>query len=388
MIRQTIYLIWNQRRKNLGLSFEIFFSFLVLFAVFSFGLNNLDKYLTPLGFSYEKIWNIESLDRGTDNDSLALEVDKIIYQNLKSFAEIDEISYCRYNVPYSGSTITDDIKLDGATFEAQIHLVEDNFLNTMGIELIEGHWFTEEDRAHPQIAVLITEDLAKLLFPDESAIGKKLMYSEEGNRIVGVTKNYHYKGRVGGVDHAVFIQKRSNQILPSLLLKVNDRADATFEERLQNMLQQIVPGSRVRIKYLEEMRDEHLLMSIIPTLLLGIIGSFLIFNVALGIFGVLGKNINRRKQEIGLRKALGSTKIEIMGQFILEIIVLTTMSLILGLFFAIQFPLLGFLEVKAGIYLLAIAFAIFSIYLLVFLCTLIPSARAAELHPAIALREE
>ncbi|WP_205127280.1 ABC transporter permease [Okeania hirsuta] len=121
---------------------------------------------------------------------------------------------------------------------------------------------------------------------------------------------------------------------------------------------------------------------------MGIIGAFLIFNVALGLFGVLWQNISRRKQEIGVRRAMGSSKAEITTQFILEIMVLATISLILGIFFASQFPLLDVFGVNAGIYIVAIVFAAICIYLLVFVCALIPSSQAAELHPAIALREE
>ncbi|MEL6592113.1 MAG: FtsX-like permease family protein, partial [Bacteroidota bacterium] len=113
-----------------------------------------------------------------------------------------------------------------------------------------------------------------------------------------------------------------------------------------------------------------------------------IFNVALGLFGVLYQNINHRKQEIGVRRAIGSTQSGVSKQFVLEIAVLASMSLVLGLFFAIQFPLLDVFGLKPGIYLLAIAFAVISIYLLVVICALIPSRQAAQLHPAMALREE
>lgn len=388
MIQQSFKLMWNQRRKHFGLSFEIFFSFLVLFLVFSFGLDRLDKYLNPLGFSYENVWSIENLDRNAETDSMTLEVDRIVKQNLSTFPQIRGYSFCDYNIPFSGSAITSNIDKDNLSVDAQIHTVDDSYFELMEMNVLEGNWFSEADRTLNQDAVVITEDLAEFLFPEESAIGKSIEHFEKANRIVGVCSNFHFKGGVLEAPHAVFFQKKADQLLPSLLFKVAEGVDADFEARLVESLQQMIPGTKIRIKYIEEMREEYLLLSIIPTLLLGIIGIFLIFNVALGLFGVLWQNIRRRTQEIGVRMALGSSKGQIIQQFVLETLALTSISLIVGLFFAVQFPLLHVLEVKTGIYLAAIVFAIISIYLLVIVCALIPSAQAAELHPATALREE
>lgn len=390
MIRQAIKLIWNQRRKHLGLSFEIFFSFLVLFAVFSFGFNNLDKYLSPLGFEYEDIWTFQ-FNRATQNDSLALAIDEIVIQQLNSYSEVEEVSFCNYNVPFSGSENTTMAYNGNAAINAQIHWVDDNYFNTMQIELLSGRFFSEADRGLSKIPLVITEDLANSLFPEGGALGKtieKIDNMEVEHQIVGICPNYRYKGGVMGSSHAMFFQKQIDQILPNVILKVKAGTGAAFEARLMKNLQQIVPESNVEVNYMEEMREEYLLLSIVPVLIFSIIGGFLIFNVALGLFGVLYQNINRRKQEVGVRRAIGSSKPEVTKQFVLEIVVLASMSLILGIFFAIQFPLLDVFELKPEIYLIAIGFAIISIYLLVVICALIPSRQAAQLHPAMALREE
>lgn len=390
MIRQAIKLIWNQRSKHLGLSFEIFFSFMVLFAVFSFGFNNLDKYLQPLGFEYENIWTFQ-FNRAAPNDSVALAIDEIVIQQLNTYPEVEEVSFCNYNVPFSGSQNTTEITHANAVFDVQIHWVDDNYFNTMQLDLISGRSFQAEDRGLAKIAVVITEDLANYLFPAGDALGKTIENINDINephQIVGITHNYRYKGGIQGPPHALFFQKKANQLLPNVLLKVKAGTGAAFEAQLMRNLQQIVPESNIEVKYMEVMREDYLLLSIIPVLIFAIIGGFLIFNVALGLFGVLYQNINHRKQEIGVRRALGSSKPEVTKQFVLEIVVLATMSLILGIFFAVQFPLLNVFELKAGIYLMAIGFAIISIYLLVVICALIPSRQAAQLHPAMALREE
>ena len=123
-------------------------------------------------------------------------------------------------------------------------------------------------------------------------------------------------------------------------------------------------------------------------IILSIVAGFLIINVALGLFGVLWYNINKRRGEIGLRRAVGATGNSVSKQLVAEALVLSTISLIVGCFFAFQFPLLNVFDLPAGVYLVAIALAIAFIYLLVTICALYPGKQAAAIYPAVALHEE
>ena len=82
-----------------------------------------------------------------------------------------------------------------------------------------------------------------------------------------------------------------------------------------------------------------------------IVAGFLIINVALGLFGVLWYNINKRRGEIGLRRAVGATGNSISKQLVGEAMVLSTISLIIGSFFAVQFPLLNVFDLPASAYI-------------------------------------
>ncbi len=171
-------------------------------------------------------------------------------------------------------------------------------------------------------------------------------------------------------------------------MKVNPTANAAFEANLMKQLNQIAGNWSFEMRDMGDMRQTVQRITLVPIIIFLTISGFLIFNVALGLFGVLYYNINKRKQEIGVRRAMGSTQNNISGQFIGEVIVIATFSLALGLFFAIQFPLLKVLNVQAGIYFSAIILAFLLIYALVLVCSFYPSRQAAQLHPAMALHEE
>jgi putative ABC transport system permease protein len=115
---------------------------------------------------------------------------------------------------------------------------------------------------------------------------------------------------------------------------------------------------------------------------------FLILNVALGLFGVLWYNINQRKAEIGVRRAMGATSANIGWQFLGEMLVVTTLGVALGMLLAVQFPLLGVFGVASTVYLQAIMLATVLIFSLTAVCAWQPSRIAAGIQPAVSLREE
>jgi putative ABC transport system permease protein len=75
-------------------------------------------------------------------------------------------------------------------------------------------------------------------------------------------------------------------------------------------------------------------------------------------------------------------------QFLGEMWVLTVFSIIVGLLFAIQFPILKVFDLQAEVYLMAMTVAVIVIFLIVTLCAWWPSRQASRIHPAIALHEE
>src|ERR1700753_3190284 len=139
------------------------------------------------------------------------------------------------------------------------------------------------------------------------------------------------------------------------------------------------------------MRDKRTTLNyftLVPMIALLIVACFLIINVALGLFCVLWYNINKRRGEIGLRRAIGATGNSVSGQLVNEAMILATLSLIIGAFFAIQFPLLNLFDLPASVYIIALFLSIIFIYLLVFVCSLYPGKQAAAIYPAVALHEE
>ena len=382
----------KKNKKSALLLVELGLSFIVLFILFSFAFKYLKYYIQPLGFYYTDIYalTIDNWDISEDKKEHL-----IIFNTLKreilSLPEVDQVSNCSYSLPftssYAGTTL--DYKNKGSG-QAQTFRVDDAFANLMGIELIEGRWFSNEDDPEAEEIIIINQQLKENLFENEPVIGKKFSSNQGKNKykIIGVFSVYRNRGEFEKPTPAFFRRLNPEKPREELLIKVYPNTEIQFESKLIKTASSIAKDWTLNVQRLEDKHSEYLKRTLTPFILLGILCLFLIGNTILGQFAVLWYNISLRKSEIGVRIAVGANKNNIFKQFIGEMLVLATLGILPGLIIAAQFPILKVFDIEPGVYILAMLAATSIIYLLVTLCALLPSAQAASIQPAMALHEE
>ncbi len=185
-----------------------------------------------------------------------------------------------------------------------------------------------------------------------------------------------------------FVRINSNEYKRYILIKVKEGTGYAFEKKLMENITSIAKQWTIKIDKMENLRKISLKTTWIPIYILSGICIFLIINVVLGLFGILWYNISIRREEIGLRQAVGANIGNIYNQFICEMLALATLSIFPGLIIAAQFPVLKVIDIDTSIYLIAMLSAMLLIYLLVTLCALMPASQAAKIQPAEALHEE
>jgi putative ABC transport system permease protein len=264
--------------------------------------------------------------------------------------------------------------------------VDPSYPDVLKMKLAEGRWFTEGDKVQKIKPVIITQFLKDKLFGNENALGKIIGKDDGKRQVVGILSHFKFENDFQP-EGACLLQPL--ETWPSdMLIRVKPGTTVETEARVSKELVQLGKDWSVEVQHLSNMKANKNRLIWIPILILLIVCSFLIFNVALGLFGVLFQTISRRKQEIGVRRAIGATKSRILWHFVGETSVITTFGIILGIFFAIQFPLLNVFDVDSFVYIMGIVLAIVSIYALVIACAIFPSKQASEIYPAIALRED
>jgi len=398
MFKHLFKLIWNKKKQNFLLMSEMLFSFLVLFAVFTLLVYYYNNYKKPMGFEYQNVWVVSynNAFKTASTDSLDTYYETLS-QNLRALPGVKDISFCSDNVPFSQNTWSGGANYNGMQVGGvNQYIADDSYASTMTTQLLEGRWFNKSDMVAKNQPIIISSDLKEKFFGTGQAVGKLIGDGDQPGhdkklmKVIGVIQGIKAKGDYAPAGYAVYhrTDTGSYHSLGKIMVRVNEGATAAFEARLYKTLANYMKNSNVEIEHLTNKRVSTNYFTVVPMIVLGIVGGFLIINVALGLFGVLWYNINKRRGEIGLRRAVGATGSSVSWQLIAESMILTTLSLILGTFFAIQMPLLNVFDLAAGIYLVAMVFAIIFIYLLVFLCSLYPGKQAAAIYPAVALHEE
>jgi putative ABC transport system permease protein len=391
MLKHLFKLIWKRKKMNALMMFEIFFSFLILFAIWTLGVYNYRNYAQPSGLETDNVW-VAFIDFHAPNDTIKAEYKDLVRQQMTRYKEVKDFSFTGSNAPFTFSSMNNNLEYNKKKTMSEIMPVEPEFLNVMGMKMAEGRWFTDADKITAYRPVVITRHLKEELFGNENAVGKTLGNGNGPNstdpkmKVIGVVDFFKHKDDFQALSNCTF--QLAGKWEDTMVMKVQEGSGAELEAKISKEIARLGKDWSVEIQQMNNMKSNRNNLVLVPVLILLIVCSFLVFNVALGLFGVLFQTISRRKQEIGVRRAMGATQSAILWHFIGETAVIATLGLILGVFFAVQFPLLNVFDVEAGVYLMGILLAIISIYLLVTICAFYPSRQASVLQPAAVLHEE
>jgi len=399
MIRHFFRVIWFRKKENFMTSLGIFISFIVLFLVTSFLTYTAINYFKPIGFEYKNVWKI-TMDWKDSNQDEKLEIFQQVENTLKSTQEIESFAYS-VSYLFAPSVLSVlEFEYEGTEFRTNLHSGSDNLDEVLGIEMLEGRWFNEIDNAANYQPIVINYLVRDEAFPNESALGKVVKIGEIDYQVIGVIGEFRKGGRFTGSYHLTYrrisLEKQNEfarftgEALGSrILLKVKQGNDVKFEQLLTKRLEEINKDWQFKVNTLESLKKSANIQTLIIPVILAVVCGFLIINIGLGLFGVIWYNTNRRRAEIGLRRALGSTANKIHSQIIGEALVLSTLAMIFGSFFALQFPILGLIPIfDSTIYTISYLVSILVIYLITSLCAWYPSRIAASIEPADALRDE
>lgn len=388
MITQILKLIWNKKASNALMLLEIFLAFLVLFFAIAYTISQMNKVNRPIGFDYENRAMVKMSHEVFNLDSTAkAQMITNLKENLLNDDEVESVSFLKHVSPFQNNNSSSSSDNMGFTISSQLMFVDLDYAKTMNVKPIRGRWFTEDDLLDESNPIIVNQQFMDEYFPEKDMLDSILDFSGE-RRIVGVVDEIRYLGAFSEVVPTLYVVQPHTDNYNNVVIKMKDQLRAEDEPRLAEIVAQSTGIATNILVNLEESNTERNRHNWIMLIAILSICGFLCVNVALGLFGVLSYNISKRKSEIGLRQALGAHTSDITKQFITEALILAGLAVVVGVFFAIQIPLLKVTEYPVTIFYQSIIYSSVIILVLVLLCALLPSIQAATITPANSLHED
>ncbi len=213
--------------------------------------------------------------------------------------------------------------------------VSPGFFQAMGIRLVRGRLFTDQDSAEAPRVAVINETLARQFFTGEDPIGKRIrvdMGSDAWCEVVGVVVDTRQYGLRGDVT-AQFYQPHAQEPFSGMTLVVRTDADpAAVTPALREAVRAIDPAVPVsQVRTLEDILGQATAPERFSMLLLGAFAASALLLAAIGLYGLLAYSVGQRRMEIGVRMAHGAKPRDVLWMFVREGIGLGLLGAAIGL---------------------------------------------------------
>lgn len=270
-------------------------------------------------------------------------------------------------------------------------LIDPHYLQAMQIPLVAGRNFEEGFNPKAEKAVIINQSLARQLWPDRDPLGQKINVNGEST-VIGVVANVRHGSLEEAGSNEMYLDCRQCGDWSTLEMVVrSSRPPASLIPEVRAALAAFDPGLPTgEYQALEHLIDNAVGPRRLITRLLGFFSGLALLLAVIGLYGVMAFSVAQRRQEIGIRMAIGAQRSDVLRLVLHSGLKLVVIGLVLGLAgsFAISQGMRGLLfgitthdplvfVVNAAL-LLGVATA----------ACLIPAIRATKVDPVVALRAE
>ncbi|MDO8068093.1 MULTISPECIES: ABC transporter permease [unclassified Janthinobacterium] len=349
---------------------------------------------------------VQSMDKGSPQRQIAEQKRQAaILRALPGVVSVAQTTQAVLSRSGSSTNVAAKRGQAAASASTSMYVTPDSLVKTYGLKLVEGRDFHADevpeinedvDESFPKV-VIVTRAAAQKIWPGETSFVGKPLFNGTGDnddemRVIGVVERLQTQvGQVGAQgEYSIILPARLTGGRDSLLFAV--RAEPGQRDRLMKEAEQAIRKSSserllVRTDTLEQHRKARYLADRGLSWMLIAVSTLLLLVTASGIVGIASLWVSQRRKQIGVRRALGARRIDILRYFLTENFMITSVGVACGVLLALGLNQLLVSQLEMARlppgYLLAGALVF---WLLGVGAVYGPAWRAASISPATATR--
>lgn len=308
------------------------------------------------------------------------------------------------DLPLNGGSTSGDFSIEARPtdpakpFTTNKEFVDGNYFAAMNIPLRAGRYFQESDGPDSSKVVVVNETFARKFFPGQNPLGKHIdvAWGAPGwSEIVGIAADSRQDTLATPIEptfYALILQKPEllKFLGPNLAIRTQVEPTSIFRAIKEQIYQLDSNQALARVQTMDALVDQSLAPRRVPMMLMLVFAALALLLAAIGIYGVLSYFVLQRRQEIGVRMALGAQRADVLRLVLAQGAKLIVAGMAVGLataFFVSRAMASLLFDIKptdlptfAGISLL--------LAMLAFAACAIPAFRATQVDPLVVLRNE
>jgi putative ABC transport system permease protein len=303
-------------------------------------------------------------------------------------------------VAASANSIPSSVVSNGSEYRATLVGVTEGFQTIRNLVILEGRFLDSMDMRSRGKVCLITEELARIAFPNADPVGARLRVGELSFAVVGV-----FRERVAtfGLSEV----QRYTVMVPFPLMHYYSGEESVgvlyaqasspeyvipLTRQMETLLRSRHPGGTYVVENLGGVLNAARTISTALTIVLLLVGGIVLLVSGIGIMNIMLVTVTERTREIGVRKAIGARRSEILYQFLIEAGLISGIGSLFGILIALAIPVLvrpllpDNLQVPVSWLSVGLAFVVACSVGLFF--GYLPASKASRLPPTESLRYE
>ena len=358
---------------------------------------------TDQGFNHESLLTMNLIlpvaKYGDDPQRAAFYSDLV--SRVKALPGVQSTGVVNY-LPLGGANSSDYFLVEGVPepatgqeYGGRYRVCTPDYFQTMGITLLQGRAFTEQDKAGAPPVVIVNETLARRHWPNEEPLGKRIRFYGPLDRapwmqVVGVIRDVKYELN-NPVTPEFFLPHAQDPWNAMVLVTKTAGDPSAMASVIRQQVWAIDKDQPVfDVRTMAEVRSISVALYSVSSAILGIFAGVALLLAAVGIYGVMAFAVTQRTHEIGVRMALGARSRDVLKLVVFNGMRLALIGVAVGLVGG--WALSRFMEkLLFGVEATdVVTFASVSVCLLLaaLLACYLPARRATKVDPLVALRYE